>query len=307
MPRRTGAGRIGGVEEARQLVALVAALNETGDVLSADTIVSRLGVSRETAMKMLMLIMTAGDAEDTFLSVSSSDDCDEVMLAFSDGMRGKGVRLTKTETLAITAALNRIGVAEDDPLRASLKASQLSQGVTEDDLRRILAPLSSRQEATTLSACANALAQGHAVTFDYQGTFDQAARRRHVEPSSLGQNDGKWYLEGLDLDRMGMRSYRVDRMAHVSDAGPADGAAQNAQFEPEKVVTLTFSDPSYLSLFAWPKLQLQQSDETSARGTIPYYGGMWLPQRIAACAGTVVCDDPEVMALARSYAADCLR
>ena len=76
MPRRTGAGRIGGVEEARQLVALVAALNETGDVLSADSIVSRLGVSRETAMKMLMLIMTAGDAEDTFLSVSSSDDCD---------------------------------------------------------------------------------------------------------------------------------------------------------------------------------------------------------------------------------------
>lgn len=304
MARRTGAGRIGGLEEARQLVALVGALNECGDVLTADSLISRLGVSRETAMKMLMLIVTAGDEEDSFLSVSSSDDFSEVSLAFSGGMRGKSVRLTKSETIAAIAALNLIGVPADDPLRVSLGRSLLSPAVKEDELKRVLAPMNPTREATELSACASALAQGHAISFDYQGSLDASPRRRHVEPTSLEQREGNWYLDGFDLDRMGLRRFRVDRMTDVSDEGPSRGVGAEARQEPSRTVEIAFSDLSYLSLFAWPGLKLARTDETSAEGTIPYYGGMWLPRRIAACSGTVTTTDDEVMRLARSYAAD---
>lgn len=302
MARRTGAGRIGGIEEARQLVALVGALSECGDVLTADWIVSRLGVSRETAMKMLMLIVTAGDDEDSFLSVASSDDFSEVSLAFAGGMRGKGVRLTKSETIAIIAALNRIGVPADDPLRASVESSLLSPMVNMDELRRVLAPMSPSGEAAALSTCSRALAHGNAIEFEYRGSLDAEPRTRHVEPTALEQGEGNWYLDGFDLDRMGLRRFRIDRMGEVRDAGPARGMTKSVEDQPARSIDISFSDLSYLTLFTWPGLVLDDRDETSAEGTIPYYGGMWLPRRIAACAGTVTTTADEVMRLARAYA-----
>lgn len=307
MARRTGAGRIGGVEEARQLVALVGSLSEGGDMLTADTIVSRLGVTRETATKMLMLIVSAGDDEGSYLGVSTTDDYTEVSLAFSGGMRGKGVRLTKSETIAVAAALNRIGVPADDPLRASIERSLLSPAVDQDELRRVLAPMSTTVEGEALSACANALANGRAMAFDYRGSLDSEPRRRRVEPTSLEQREGNWYLDGFDLDRIGVRRFRVDRMSGVSDAGRSRGMGSAAQEEPTRSVAIRFSDPSYLSLFAWPGLVLESRDASGASGTIPYFGGMWLPRHVAACAGTVEVDDDEVMGLARAYAAEQLR
>lgn len=69
------------------------------------------------------------------------------------------------------------------------------------------------------------------------------------------------------------------------------------------MVRLTFGDERYLDLLAWHDLRV-----TTGPGTVPveaetpYYGGSWLPRMVAACGGTVRCDDAEVMGRAEAYA-----
>jgi len=59
MCARRGVGRTGGVEEARELVALVATLSDEGATLDAETIATRLGITLDEARKLLSLILTA--------------------------------------------------------------------------------------------------------------------------------------------------------------------------------------------------------------------------------------------------------
>nr|WP_246279494.1 WYL domain-containing protein [Psychromicrobium silvestre] len=53
----------------------------------------------------------------------------------------------------------------------------------------------------------------HEISFDYQGTADQQARSRRVQPWGLGQKFGNWYLVGLDVDRGEQRLYRLSRIS----------------------------------------------------------------------------------------------
>ncbi|HBG3383148.1 TPA: hypothetical protein KQB18_004396, partial [Clostridioides difficile] len=59
MPRRASAGRIGAVDEARELVALVSSLSEAGDALSAKAVAARLGTTPERAEKLIGLVGTS--------------------------------------------------------------------------------------------------------------------------------------------------------------------------------------------------------------------------------------------------------
>jgi proteasome accessory factor C len=84
-------------------------------------------------------------------------------------------------------------------------------------------------------ALTDAAARGAEVAFDYHATSTRETRRRRVQPWGLGQRYGQWYLAGLDLDRDGVRVFRLSRIRGTVSVGadgsfdpPGEGAVRTA-------------------------------------------------------------------------------
>lgn len=300
MAAKRNAGRRGAVDEARELVALVASLSEAGDALSAEAIAERLGTDAAHAEKLVELVLSSTLVGGAGLPLA--DEAGAVTLVESGGVRGRRVRLTRDETLALAAALERLGVAADDPLRAQLEDSVASDPVDEGLVRRLMAGEAGGDAVSeTLAACAQARAGRRVLRFSYRKAPDAAAEARRVAATGLRTEGGAWYLDGLDLDRSAERTFRVDRMEGATLGERAPQAAPREE-RAARMVELTFSDPSYLTLLPWHDLQVTSAPgELPVRARTPYYGGEWLARMIAACGGTARCNDPEVTAQVEKY------
>lgn len=300
--RERGAGRPGALDEARELVTLVSSLSEAGDSLDALGVAQRLGTSVERAQKLLALVLSATARDEVGLPLV--EEGGSLTLVDAGGLRGRRLRLGPDETLAVAAALERLGVPEEDPLRACIEESLSAEPLDESLVRRLMAGSEGTGElARALRAVGSALAEGRSLSFRYQKPATEP-ERRHVAPARLRCEDGSWYLDGVDLDRRGERTFRMDRMSDVLVEGRASLVGDASRGEKTcRVVRLTFEDASLLDLLAWHDLRVVS--EPGAEPVVaetPYYGGMWLPRMVAACGGAARCDDPEVTALAREYA-----
>lgn len=306
MPRRKGAGgRPGGLDEARELVALVASLSEAGDALTADAVAARLGVSSERAEKLVGLVLTSAAAGGTRLPLVEEDD--GVTMLLTRGMRGRAVRLTREETVALEAALERLGVAEGDPLRGRLEGALSPAGPDEGLVRRLVTGEKDPALAKTISACARALAEHRDLRFSYRRGGTGPAEGRRVSPRRLRCEDDAWYLEAYDLDRAGERTFRLDRMSEVQAAARGDAAAGRTPCagrpaQPARMVRITFDDPHYLKLLPWHELSVLERSDGRAVAETPFFGGPWLVRMIAACGGSAHVEDPELAALVADYA-----
>lgn len=301
--RRTGAGRRGALEEARELVALVASLSEAGDALTVDAVAAKLGTSRERAEKLIELVLTATLGDESRLPLVEEQG--GVTLLLSAGVRGRRLRLSRSETVALAAALEELGVAEDDPLREKLESS-LSQEPVDPDLVRSVVAADMTDGTSELAVCAAARTQGRMLAFSYRKAGEDAEEERRAVPLDLRREDGAWYLDAHDPDRGGMRTFRLDRMAHARLLGRA-GAPQEAAHETARMVEITFSDPRYLQFLPWHRLHVKQTDRRGrVHAETPYYGGDWLPRMLAACAGSASTTDEEVRRHVAAYARSCL-
>ena len=90
-------------------------------------------------------------------------------------------------------------------------------------------------------------------------------------------------------------------MSNVLVVAPA-GEVTDADDGPARTVTVTLHDAHYLDLLNWKRLEVISRQDGVVTARVPYFGGMWLPRMIAACAGTATTNDPEVNAFAVKYA-----
>jgi predicted DNA-binding transcriptional regulator YafY len=304
---RAARGRRDALDEARELVSLLGALSSEGDGVSVASISSRLGITAEEARKLLLLIVTAGSESDDYLPLAFAEDSEsEVFLAFPRGNRGRPLRLTAAEGIALTAALNYLGVPDDDPLRRHLQTSFGSGPMDAQAIQKTLAPVGDTLTSQNLSTIAACLADSASLTFLYTGSVDSKQNPRRVTPLGTRLDNGYWYLDAYDHDREGDRTFRVDRMVTLAevDAIPRRHNPTARTQDAPKLVTLRFADERYLNLFDWHGLTIVSQAEGITVGTIPYYGpsSSWLPQHLAACGGAVMCDDAGITAAAREYA-----
>lgn len=297
------AGRPGALDEARELVALVASLSEAGDALTLDAVSSRLGVSPERAATLIELVLTAAGAEGSRLPLV--EDPDGVTLAFSQGMRGRRLRLTRAETIALAAALESLGVPDDDPLRRRLEDCTSEEPVSENLVERLLGSADAPR-ASAIEACANALARRCDLAFSYRKpSLGGESEERLVSPRRLHLEDGTWYLDALDLRRQGKRTFRLDRMDHPEPRPRATADEGSAGPREQRLVRLAFSDERYLSLLPWHDLRPAGRDERTGAALFdtPHFGGTWLARMVAACGGSCTTTDPELARQVR----DCAR
>lgn len=310
-------GRRGALEEARALVALVASLSEAGDSLSVEAVASKLGVSQEHAEKLVGLVLTSAAGGAAQLPLV--EEAGGVTLSVSRGMRGRRLRLTLGESAAILAALDRLGIADDDPLRAPIQAALGQASASKDLAERSLGAAGGQElladKETVLMTCAKAKLRGELLVFEYSGADGTASKRRAV-PRAVRTEDGLWYLDAHDLDRGAERTFRVDRMANVelggraraaaedaagSDAGPAGGSA-SAVTGGDRTVELIFADPSYLTLLPWHDLETQPADACGrVYATTEWYGSDWLVRMVAACAGTCTTNNAQLNDAVSAY------
>lgn len=303
MPPKMVAAGGGALGEARELVALVASLSEAGDALTAQAVASKLGVSLERAEKLIELVLTASVGDG--LGLPLIEEKDGVSLLTSRGVRGRRLRLTRAETVALLAALDRMGTPGADELRDALEASLETSPVDVALVRRTLGAASGSVREQ-VAACSQAILSGSVLGFSYRRVDARHAEQRRALPLRLRCEHEAWYLDAEDLDRSGERTFRLDRMSDVAlEGAPRDEGDATAR-EGERgarVVRICLLDPRLLDLLPWHDLRIvERSDDGSIVTETPYYGGSWLVRMLAACGDAARTDDDELAGLVRAHA-----
>ncbi len=295
--KKSAQGRRGASEVTRNLLDLTSSLSEPGDYVSEEAIRKRFGCSAEQAAKLYSMLVNVTSSGDGIVAYEDADG----LAIDRGGAGGRALRLDATETFALVCALQRLGIPEGHPTREKLQGAVAAGGVDKGFLSRVLAQAPDEGTATALGTCSEAIAARADIACDYRKPGATAGEARVVRPVSLTQTDGTWYLNCVDVERGGKRTFRLDRMSETRCVPRAAGAADEGR-EGGRMVELTFTDQRFLDLFVWPGLELEGGGEL--RGTIPYFGGMWLPRQIAGCGGAVTTDDPELCSLIHSYVND---
>ena len=299
---RSRSGRTGSVTVARQLVALASSLTHEGEVITAHDIASTLGVTYEQARHLIALVsMGSGESVD-YLPVILSDDDDEVALMEGAQLSVPRVRLTRSETIALSAALTELGVAPDDPLSQKLAATFGAPAFSATDVARSLETPTSTTDGATLRICSQAISAGKGLVFAYVPVSGGERATRTVVPRLVRRSDDSWYLDAFDVNRQADRVFRIDRMDEVNVVERMQELPPFPQKDAEQIVTVRFRDRRYLDLFHWEGLEVLDEQEEGVVARVPYYGGSWLVRHLAACAGTVQVSDVGLAAQVRAYA-----
>ena len=294
-------GRPGAAEEMRELLALVGSLTSEGDILTIEGVASRFGITRERAELLLDLVLTACNGSSYQLPLGLADD-DALVLCRSHGVTGKPIRLTRTETAAVVAALDKLEFPADDPLRLDLLASFATPDLTEHVARQKVATLITSERSEALEACSRALVSGACLSFAYQGADQSAPARRTALPTEVRHENNAWYLDTIDLDRKAGRTFRVDRMSDIRVmANPSESLDDVSSERENRMVTVAFPDAGILEALEWHGIQVIGTSGSHTVATIPFYGGTWLPRHLAACGG-VATNDAELTEAVRATA-----
>lgn len=297
-------GRKNNNERIRELIALLGSLSSMGDSVSLDAISKRLGITITEAKDLMNIVCQASTDKFCGLLISTNDDETEFVLQYP-AVTGKPLRLTDAETIALSHALDAVGIDEDDPLRLKLTKAFLCDEV---DSHMVQSALGTKQHAQdALYTCAQAKSQDHELSFDYKGLKDQQPRRRRVRIERLKTEDGIWYADAYDVALQQERTFRIDRMSSLS-LEQTEHTEQPVLQEPENRVGIFFTDPRYYYAFDWPNMNVLRITDTIIQGNIAYYGerSTWLIRRICAGNGSIIVEDDCIMKCAQDYARDVL-
>lgn len=280
-------GRTGSVTVARQLVALATSLTREGRVISARDIADTLDVDYDYARHLIALVsMTGGESYD-YLPVVLGDNDDEVSLMEGALTAARRVRLTRSESMALQAALAELGVAQTDPLSQALARSFASPAFSLDDISRSLESPAATGAGPALRTCSLAISAGKGLSFTYRPVSGGAVSTRRVIPRRVRRTDDTWYLDAYDLMRADDRVFRVDHMSNVSEITAPGKPVQDEQQPDEHLVLVRFDDPLYLDLYAWDRLEILQQTANHVLVRMPLYRGTWLAQHLLACGNKV--------------------
>lgn len=238
----------------------------------------------------------AGDFVRFDIDVDAFEEQDLISVTMRPAFEDETVRLSPREASALIAGLTLVADYTDaapervEALRAKLRRAA-SQGA---DTVAVDAPAAPR----TAQLVRDAIRSSQVLALDYRKPGEPSARRR-VAPTRLELRDGQVFLEGVDLDRGALRTFRLDRIeaaTATADAWPAALPARERTVAGTAEVVATRGAAAMLADYATS--EPVSIDGERVRLEIEVWSEASVLRAVAACGG-----DAEVVAPASLRAA----
>lgn len=254
------------------LLSLVPYLREHGPTPVLE-LAEAFDTTPELLRRLVMFLATAGVPGET-LSYQHEDLFDIDWDAFE---RDDVVSLTRivavddtprfapVETAALIAGLQSLSsvLPEEQAELARATAEKLGAALRDPEATSPLT-VSREPDNPQLQTLVAALQSERAVAFEYRSVTGERSRRT-VDPLSLYQSGGSWYLRAYCRDREEERTFRVEQMRGAREAGPGrhapatDGPAARSEQEHELIAVVPEDRLALIAGFA-PETIEQLSD-----------------------------------------------
>lgn len=206
-----------------RLADLIVRLSEVPEA-EVSQLAEEFGVQRQRIVKDLQVLTTAGDAVGDGADLRVEAHEDDVRLSLSTRLAGP-VRLGPQQTLRLLLGTRLLAelLPEHDAELAEL-ALMLARTLPRPDEAAAPVPALSVRLEEDLSRLAGRLREaartGRRIRLDYRSRGDDRPRERLIQPLAVESRRGIWYLRARDLARDQERTYRLEAVHGVHDAGP---------------------------------------------------------------------------------------
>jgi proteasome accessory factor C len=202
------------------------------------------------------------------------------------------VRLSASEARALVTALQAAGMDEQGPLLTALLDAAGSPETHAADLARVVRSSASPAQSATMRAAVVAREQRHVLRLGYQSAGTDEPSERLVEPMSLVNERGSWYLEAFCRKAGALRTFRMDRAlsAEVTDEvfTPRRLSLSGRAFVADDlpVATVRLAPGEQFSSREWPGAKITaENPDGSLDVAVPYAGTGWIARQVAGRLG----------------------
>lgn len=220
------------------LLSLIQYVSAAGSV-SVQQAARHFGVDEERIREAVQRVFMAGvpDGAGDFvrfdIDFDAFEERDLISVTMRPAFEDETVRLSPREASALIAGLTLVAGYTDaapervEALRAKLRRAA-SSGADTVAVDALAVP-------RTAQIVRDAIQAHRVLAIDYRKPGEGSARRR-VAPVRLELREGQVFVEGVDLDRQGMRTFRLDRIEAIE---PVDAAWPDELPPHERVVAGT--------------------------------------------------------------------
>jgi proteasome accessory factor C len=105
-----------------------------------------------------------------------------------------------------------------------------------------------------------------------------------------------------------MRNFRIDRMTGVTIAKDHANVPKVApDGTPQRTINFVLLNQALADALPWNQTSFTPLTSGATLVSCPYFGGTWLPRRLAACGGAIAIGDADMCKLVRQYAKSALQ
>lgn len=275
---------------ARRLLALLPMMRR-GQEIALDDLAAAVGASAEELAADLQTLSYCGLPPYTpDVLVDLEVDGGVVKVWGEPPALSRPVRLSAEEAVALAEALSACGRGPDDPLTVRLLEAAAQPATAEDVeslVRDSLAPVST----SVYQALATAMRTGRVVSIEYARFGDERPSAREIEPYSLENQGGNWYVHAVCRSAGGPRTFRLDRIRSAEltgetfdAAGARDRAFTGDEEPPRALLRFRSAEPDERE---WPGVRVESRDDEGVVASLPHFGDRWLARKVLASFGDV--------------------
>lgn len=299
---------------ARRMVTLLPLLRKNERILLAD-LASALGCSAEEVAEDLTTLTMCGIPPFTpFEMIDLAIDGDSVVLYMEPPALREPLRLTQPEARALGAALEAAGFDASAPLRNKLAGAHAGSVLPEVIERTIRMGTAPGGLAVIYATLASAIEAHEKLRIEYYTGATGRVSVRVVQPWSLAQQLGSWYLVAWCENADARRVFRLDRIHAAETTGerfirpPVFDANVTPSLGELPVAEVRFASGARLpDERAWPGATFTPQLDGTTLARVAYQSPQWVAREVVAQLGDAeVMSPPEVRDAVAELAAETL-
>ena len=220
------------------------------------------------------------------------------------------VRLSPREARALVTALDAAGHGADDPLVVRLLEAASADFDPAELATTVRAGGKDAPVAVIYTTLAEAIDHSEKVRIEYFTASSGTQSVRVIQPRSLLNERGAWYVSGFCENALEVRTFRLDRIRVAEPTGehfeapPVSAASMVPTGDNLPIAVLRIAPRARHSEERdWPGATFNQRDNGAVFAEVPYSSAMWVARRVVAGLGSIdTIETDEVRAAVRMIA-----